>query len=185
VQEVLTYFLQVRARRPLAGRVATWSSHPCILSRMLNAEKKAKTFREGGHEPSAAVFHGLFGRATGLSVEPCLQCACHRRGTPDLSCRGTPAQIDVCDRGGSSSRTPSRGQPVGAHNFLPTDMANGAIFFVLYVIPNGLYPRGERTKPSLRPHTFQAHGALEKHFRRTAARSAASSLRSLDWELRR
>jgi hypothetical protein len=48
MQEVLTYFLQMRARRPLAGAVATGA--PLTLafsSRMLNADRKSKDILGG------------------------------------------------------------------------------------------------------------------------------------------
>jgi AraC-like DNA-binding protein len=77
--------------------------------------------------------------------------------------------------------------PWEPHNFLPSDLEGGAIFFVLYVNAEWFAPdapgadrlRFGRTR-------FKRTVALDKHIRRTAALvCGAPSLSSLDSELRR
>ena len=76
--------------------------------------------------------------------------------------------------------------PWEPHNFLPTDMENGAIFFVLYVNAEWFAPDAANSQNLRFGRThFKRTDALDKHIRRTAALvCGAPSLRSLDCELR-
>ncbi|WLA68288.1 helix-turn-helix domain-containing protein [Bradyrhizobium diazoefficiens] len=77
--------------------------------------------------------------------------------------------------------------PWEPHNFLPTDLDGGAIFFVLYVNPEWFAPDASGTDRLRFGRTqFKRTVALDKHIRRTAALvCGAPSLSSLDSELRR
>src|SRR5258705_2705538 len=133
-----------------------------------------------------AVFHGLFGRATVYQLNRAFNVHAHREGHLIFHVGGTPAQIDVCDRRWQLiDDSVVAVNPWEPHNFLPRDVANGAIFFVLYVNPEwfahdaaGSHLRFGRTH-------FKRTDTLDKHIRRTAALvCGAPSLRSLDCELR-
>ena len=134
-----------------------------------------------------AVFHGRFGRATVYQLNRPFNVHAHREGHLIFHVGGTPAQIDVCAHRhlltGDSVVTVNPWEP---HNFLPTDMANGAIFFVLYVNSEWFAPDAANSQNLRFGRThFKRTDALEKHIRRTAALvCGAPSLRSLDCELR-
>ena len=81
-----------------------------------------------------AVFHGHFGRATVYQLNRPFNMHAHREGHLIFHVGGTPAA--------SSARAPlaaptrillSRSIPGRPHDFLPNDLGNGALFFVLYV----------------------------------------------------
>ena len=111
-----------------------------------------------------AVFHGRFGRATVYQLNRPFNVHAHREGHLIFHVGGTPAQIDVCDqRWLLTEDSVVAVNPWEPHNFLPTDMANGAIFFVLYVNAEWFAPdAAELAKPALRPHPFQTHGCARK-----------------------
>jgi AraC-like DNA-binding protein len=134
-----------------------------------------------------AVFHGRFGRATVYQLNRPFNVHAHREGHLIFHVGGTPASIDVCDRrfllGEDSIVAVNPWEP---HNFLPADLGDGAVFFVLYVNAEWFAPAGAggqalrfgRTRIARTP-------ALEKQIRRTAALvCGAPSLSSLDYELR-
>jgi AraC-like DNA-binding protein len=134
-----------------------------------------------------AVFHGRFGRATVYQLNRPFNVHAHREGHLIFHVGGTPAQIDVCDRRCLLEEDSVVAvNPWEPHNFLPSDIESGAIFFVLYVnaewfAPRGASPHGLRFG---RTH-FKRTAALGKHIRRTAALvCGAPSLTSLDSELR-
>ncbi|MFY9958765.1 helix-turn-helix transcriptional regulator [Bradyrhizobium sp.] len=135
-----------------------------------------------------AVFHGQFGRATVYQLNRPFNVHAHREGHLIFHVGGTPAQIDVCDqRRLLTEDFVVAVNPWEPHNFLPTDMGNGAIFFVLYVNAEWFAPDAANSQ-NLRfgcTH-FKRTDVLDKHIRRTAALvCGAPSLRSLDCELRR
>ena len=81
-----------------------------------------------------AVFHGRFGRATVYQLNRPFNMHTHREGHLIFHVGGTPARIDVCDeRRLLKEDTIVAINPWEPHNFVPTDLDNGAIFFVLYV----------------------------------------------------
>jgi AraC-like DNA-binding protein len=134
-----------------------------------------------------AVFHGRFGRATVYQLNRPFNTHAHREGHLIFHVGGTPAQIDVCDqRWLLEEDSVVAVNPWEPHNFLPSDLENGAIFFVLYVnaewfAPNATSTHGLRFG---RRH-FKRTAALNKQIRRTAALvCGAPSLTSLDSELR-
>ena len=134
-----------------------------------------------------AVFHGRFGRATVYQLNRPFNVHAHREGHLIFHVGGTPAQIDVCDqRWRLIEDSVVAVNPWEPHNFLPTDVANGAIFFVLYVNAEWFAPDASNSQ-SLRfgcTH-FKRTDALDKHIRRAAALvCGAPSLRNLDCELR-
>ena len=81
-----------------------------------------------------AVFHGRFGRATVYQLNRPFNMHAHREGHLIFHVGGTPARIDVCDeRWLLAEDSIVAINPWEPHNFVPTDMGDGAIFFVLYV----------------------------------------------------
>jgi AraC-like DNA-binding protein len=134
-----------------------------------------------------AVFHGRFGRATVYQLNRAFNVHAHREGHLIFHVGGTPAQIDVCDqRWLLAEDSVVAVNPWEPHNFLPTDIGNGAIFFVLYVNAEWFAPDAANSQSLRFGRThFKRTDALDKHIRRTAALvCGAPSLRSLDCELR-
>jgi AraC-like DNA-binding protein len=135
-----------------------------------------------------AVFHGRFGRATVYQLNRPFNVHAHREGHLIFHVGGTPASIDVCDRRFRLDENAIVAvNPWEPHNFLPADLGDGAVFFVLYVNAEWFAPDAASGKKSLRfgrTH-FRRTAALEKQIRRTAALvCGAPSLSSLDCELR-
>jgi AraC-like DNA-binding protein len=111
----------------------------------------------------------------------------HREGHLIFHVGGTPARIDVCDdRWLLTEDSIVAINPWEPHNFVPTDMGNGAIFFVLYVNAEWFAPDAARAHGLRFGETcFKRTATLDKHIRRTAALvCGAPSLSSLDCELR-
>ncbi len=134
-----------------------------------------------------AVFHGRFGRATVYQLNRAFNVHAHREGHLIFHVGGTPAQIDVCDqRWLLIEDSVVAVNPWEPHNFLPTDVANGAIFFVLYVNAEWFAPDATNSQNLRFGRThFKRTDVLDKHIRRAAALvCGAPSLRSLDCELR-
>src|SRR5256885_2785847 len=92
-----------------------------------------------------AVFHGRFGRATVYQLNRPFNMHAHREGHLVFHVGGTPARIDVCDqRWLLAEDSIVAVNPWEPHNFIPTDVDNGAIFFVLYVNPEWFAPDAAR-----------------------------------------
>jgi AraC-like DNA-binding protein len=135
-----------------------------------------------------AVFHGRFGRATVYQLNRPFNVHAHREGHLIFHVGGMSACIDVGN--GHYDLTESAVvavNPWEPHNFLPTDLNGGAIFFVLYVNAEWFAPDASGTDRLRFGRTqFRRTAALDKHIRRTAALvCGAPSLSSLDSELRR
>ena len=134
-----------------------------------------------------AVFHGRFGRATVYQLNRPFNMHAHREGHLIFHVGGTPARIDVCDeRWLLAEDSIVAVNPWEPHNFVPTDVENGAIFFVLYVNPEWFAPDAARAHSLRFGRTFFKRTAtLDRHIRRSAALvCGAPSLSSLDCELR-
>jgi AraC-like DNA-binding protein len=134
-----------------------------------------------------AVFHGRFGRATVYQLNRPFNVHAHREGHLIFHIGGTPAHIDVCDeRRRLAEDTVVAVNPWEPHNFVPADLENGAIFFVLYVNAEWFAPTGANCHGLRFGRTqFKRTPNLGKHIRRTAALvCGAPSLSSLDSELR-
>ncbi|MHC2408498.1 AraC-like DNA-binding protein [Bradyrhizobium diazoefficiens] len=135
-----------------------------------------------------AVFHGRFGRATVYQLNRPFNIHAHREGHLIFHVGGMPACIDVSAGHYDLNETSVVAvNPWEPHNFLPTDLDGGAIFFVLYVNPEWFAPDASGTDRLRFGRTqFKRTVALDKHIRRTAALvCGAPSLSSLDSELRR
>jgi AraC-like DNA-binding protein len=135
-----------------------------------------------------AVFHGRFGRATVYQLNRPFNVHAHREGHLIFHVGGTPARIDVCDDQWLLAEDSVVAiNPWEPHNFVPTDLANGAIFFVLYVNAEWFDPVAANSHSLRFGRThFKRTEVLDKHVRRTAALvCGAPSLSSLDGELRR
>jgi AraC-like DNA-binding protein len=134
-----------------------------------------------------AVFHGRFGRATVYQLNRPFNVHAHREGHLIFHIGGTPACIDVCDRRWClSDDSIVAVNPWEPHNFLPGDVADGAIFFVLYVNAEWFAPDAASCHRLRFGRThFKRTTALDKQIKRTAALvCGAPSLSSLDCELR-
>ncbi|MBR0870403.1 helix-turn-helix transcriptional regulator [Bradyrhizobium tropiciagri] len=134
-----------------------------------------------------AVFHGRFGRATVYQLNRPFNVHAHREGHLIFHVGGTPAQIDVSEqRWLLKDDTVVAVNPWEPHNFLPSDVDHGAIFFVLYVNAEWFAPSAANAQNLRFGRTFFPRTeALDKLIRRTAALvCGAPSLRSLDCELR-
>jgi AraC-like DNA-binding protein len=157
---------------------------------MIDAGRKKKTRTSAGGEGlsrALAVFHGRFGRATVYQLNRPFNTHAHREGHLIFHVGGTPARIDVCDdRWLLTEDSIVAINPWEPHNFVPTDMGDGAIFFVLYVNAEWFAPDAARAHRLRFGKTFfKRTAALNKHIRRTAALvCGAPSLSSLDCELR-
>lgn len=135
-----------------------------------------------------AVFRGRFGRATVYQLNRPFNIHAHREGHLIFHVGGMPACIDVSAGHYDLTETSVVAvNPWEPHNFLPTDLDGGAIFFVLYVNPEWFAPDASGTDRLRFGRTqFKRTVALDKHIRRTAALvCGAPSLSSLDSELRR
>src|SRR6202162_4665010 len=81
-----------------------------------------------------AVFHGHFGRATVYQLNRPFNVHAHREGHLIFHIGGTPARIEVFEQPHLLCEHPVVAvNPWEPHNFLPKDLANGALFLVLYV----------------------------------------------------
>ena len=134
-----------------------------------------------------AVFHGHFGRATVYQLNRPFNVHAHREGHLIFHVGGTPASIDVCEQHWLLAEDSIVAvNPWEPHNFLPNDLGNGAIFFVLYVNAEWFAPDSARCQDLRfgRNH-FKRTATLDRQIRRTAALvCGAPSLSSLDSELR-
>ena len=134
-----------------------------------------------------AVFHGRFGRATVYQLNRPFNMHAHREGHLIFHVGGTPARIDVCDdQWLLAEESIIAINPWEPHNFVPTDLGDGAIFFVLYVNAEWFAPDAAHSQNLRFGKTcFKRTATLDKHIRRTAALvCGAPSLSSLDCELR-
>jgi len=134
-----------------------------------------------------AVFHGRFGRATVYQLNRPFNVHAHREGHLIFHVGGTPAQIDVSEqRFLLKDDSVVVVNPWEPHNFLPSDIDHGAIFFVLYVNAEWFTPAAANAQGLRFGRTyFPRTATLDKLIRRTAALvCGAPSLRSLDCELR-
>jgi AraC-like DNA-binding protein len=130
-----------------------------------------------------AVFHGHFGRATVYQLNRPFNVHAHREGHLIFHVGGTPGIIEVLDQPHVLCEdTVVAVNPWEPHNFLPRDLADGALFLVLYV--NSEWFAGVRglrfgcTK-------FRRTATLDRNIRAAAAMvCGAPSLKSLDGELR-
>jgi AraC-like DNA-binding protein len=157
---------------------------------MIDAGRQEKIKNPAGGEGMSralAVFHGRFGRATVYQLNRPFNMHAHREGHLIFHVGGTPARIDVCDDQWLLTEDSIVAiNPWEPHNFVPTDVGDGAIFFVLYVNAEWFAPDAARAH-SLRfgKTRFKRTAALDRHIRRTAALvCGAPSLSSLDCELR-
>ena len=134
-----------------------------------------------------AVAHGAFGRACLYELDRPMVPHAHREGHLIFHVGGTPARIDVCDDQWLLAEDSIIAiNPWEPHNFVPTDMGDGAIFFVLYVNAEWFAPDAAHSQNLRFGKTcFKRTATLDKHIRRTAALvCGAPSLSSLDSELR-
>jgi AraC-like DNA-binding protein len=135
-----------------------------------------------------AVFHGCFGRATVYQLNRPFNVHAHREGHLIFHLGGSDGSITVgdtfCPLNASSFVAVCPWEP---HNFIPNDLEEGALFFVLYVNPDWFTPDAAGDTARLRfgrPLT-QRSSAIDRQIRHTAAMVySAQALGKLDRELR-
>jgi AraC-like DNA-binding protein len=135
-----------------------------------------------------AVFHGCFGRATIYQLNRPFNVHAHREGHLIFHLGGSDGSITVgdkfCPLTTSSYVAVCPWEP---HNFVPCDLGQGALFFVLYVNPEWFTPGAFSDSARLRfgrPLTYRT-SMIDRQIRRTAAMVyAAHRLNELDHELR-
>jgi len=134
-----------------------------------------------------AVFHGLFGRASVYQLNRPFSTHAHREGHLIFQVGGTPAGIRVCEIDHALGEDAVVAvNPWEPHNFAPTDVDDGALFFVLYVNAEWFAPQG----PAGRSLSFgcariRRTPSLARHVERAASLvCGAPSLTGLDRELR-
>ena len=133
-----------------------------------------------------AVFHGRFGRATVYQLNRPFSTHAHREGHLIFQVGGTPAQIRV---GEETHRLCEDAviavNPWAPHNFVPTDIDDGALFFVLYVNAEWFAPNAISGALSFGQSRIARTPAIARHVRRAASMvCGAPSLPGLDGELR-
>jgi AraC-like DNA-binding protein len=133
-----------------------------------------------------AVFHGRFGRATVYQLNRPFSTHAHREGHLIFQVGGTPAHIRVGDEvHGLSEDAVVAVNPWAPHNFLPTDIDDGALFFVLYVNAEWFAPNPVGRGVSFGQSRIERTPAIARHVQRAAAMvCGAPSLNGLDCELR-
>src|SRR3984893_18472164 len=130
-----------------------------------------------------AVFHGHFGRATVYQLNRPFNVHAHREGHLIFHIGGTPGCVEVLEQPQSVREdTVVAVNPWEPHNFLPKDLADGALFLVLYVNAEWFAGvRGLRFGCTI----FERTATLDRNVRQAAAMiCGAPSLKSLDGELR-
>jgi AraC-like DNA-binding protein len=135
-----------------------------------------------------AVFHGRFGRATVYKLNRPFNVHAHREGHLIFHVGGTPGGIQVLDRSWLLDEDAVVAvNPWEPHNFLPNDLSDGAVFFVLYVNAEWFAPSAPDARGVRFGRTrFTRTAALDQLIRATAAMvCGAPSLNGLDGELRR
>jgi AraC-like DNA-binding protein len=131
-----------------------------------------------------AVFHGRFGRATVYQLNRPFTTHAHREGHLIFQVGGTPGHIRVGEETHRLDEdTVVAVNPWAPHNFLPTDVDDGARFFVLYVDADWFTPEGASL--SFGQSHIARTPAIARHVRRAASMvCGAPSLAGLDGELR-
>jgi AraC-like DNA-binding protein len=132
-----------------------------------------------------AVFHGRFGRATVYQLNRPFSTHAHREGHLIFQVGGTPGHIRV----GEETHCLDEDcvvavNPWAPHNFTPTDVSDGALFFVLYVNAEWFAPLPGRSL-TFGQSRIRRTPAIARHVARAAAMVCGSpSLEGLDAELR-
>ena len=134
-----------------------------------------------------AVFHGRFGRATVYQLNRPFATHAHREGHLIFQVAGTPGHIRVGDETHRLCEdTVVAVNPWAPHNFLPTDLDDGALFFVLYVNAEWFTANAAGGSGlSFGQSRIIRTPAIATHVRRASAMvCGAPSLEGLDAELR-
>src|SRR5260370_12105067 len=130
-----------------------------------------------------AVFQGHCGRGTVYQLNRPFNVHAHREGHLIFHIGGTPGCVEVLERPNLlCEETVVAVNPWEPHNFLPKDLAHGALFLVLYV--NAEWFGGVRVR-RFGCTKFKRTATLDGNIRAAAAMvCGAPSLNGLDGELR-
>src|SRR5271163_900491 len=134
-----------------------------------------------------AVFHGRFGRATVYRLNRPFNTHAHREGHLIFQVGGAPARIRVGEETGLLDEAVVVAvNPWEPHNFLPTDVDDGAFFFVLYVNAEWFAPKApSASRLSFGRTQIRRAPPIARHVQRAAEMVCGSpSLAGLDAELR-
>jgi AraC-like DNA-binding protein len=133
-----------------------------------------------------AVFHGRFGRATLYLLNRPFNVHAHREGHLIFHVGGSDGHLDVCGR--FCPLTPESAvavSPWEPHNFVPSDLDAGALFFVLYVDAEWFAPGSGGPQLCFGRSLIARTPALDVQIRRAAAMVCGGErLADLDRELR-
>ena len=135
-----------------------------------------------------AVFHGRFGRATLYQLNRPYCTHAHREGHLIFQVGGKPGAVWVHNSTHPLGDEAFVGvNPWEPHKFLPSDVSDGGLFFVLYVNPEWFSPDGAGgLKLSFGRTGVPRTAAITRHVRHAASMlCGARSLTELDNELRR
>jgi AraC-like DNA-binding protein len=135
---------------------------------------------------AVAAVHGQFGRAVIYKLNRPFSIHAHREGHLIFHLFGEGAGVMVS---GAPCRTTKESvvavNPWEPHNFVPGDLGEGSIFFVLYVNPDWFAPRGGETPLRFGRSEFARTPALDAQIRRVSALVYAGERSAiLDCELR-
>src|SRR5208337_427319 len=133
-----------------------------------------------------AAFHGRFGRATLYQLNRPFNIHAHREGHLIFHLGGADGHVDLDGRlCPVTSETVLAVSPWEPHNFIPTDLETGALFFVFYVDCEWFAPGGGAEKLCFGTPLIKRTRALDRQIRCAAATlSAGERLGELDGELR-
>ena len=133
-----------------------------------------------------AAFHGRFGRATLYQLNRPFNVHAHREGHLIFHLSGSDGYVDVDGR-----RCPVTSESVVAvspwepHNFVPTDLETGSLFFIFYVDCEWFAPGGGAERLCFGTSLITRTPALDRQIRAAAAMlSAGQGFGELDGELR-
>jgi AraC-like DNA-binding protein len=135
---------------------------------------------------AVAAVHGQFGRAVIYKLNRPFNIHAHREGHLIFHLSGEDGGVLVS---GAPCRT-TKGSVVAVspwepHNFVPGDLDDGSIFFVLYVNPDWFAPRGGETPLRFGRSEFARTPVLDAQIRRVSALVYAGERSTiLDCELR-
>src|SRR5436309_11714256 len=116
-----------------------------------------------------SFFPGRFGRATVYQLNRPFSTHAHREGHLIFQVGGTPGHIRVGEETHClDEATVVAINPWAAHNFIPTDVGDGALFFVLYVNADWFAPRPGSSLTFGRSRIAR-NPAVARHVRRAAA----------------
>ncbi len=133
-----------------------------------------------------AAFHGRFGRATLYQLNRPFNVHAHREGHLIFHLGGADGRVDVDGRACPvTSESVVAVSPWEPHNFIPSDLETGGLFFIFYVDREWFAPGGGGERLCFATPFIKRTPLLDRQIRAAAATlSAGERLGELDGELR-